>query len=186
MLTPTPAVVLCLLWAAVHSLAYLLRLSRSRSLLPVAFLRSRYSSTIWRSSSTKLTLNKLHLRLETTAWNLEHDSLANLLQRRRSWARALTFFYNLGSVFAVLGMAVSLGILLYTCSPLVKLFSLGKLPNATHHPPSRRSLEATSFHASQDRFTDTHFLTPIVSPCPCISCLTCPIFSFRSLGSQSR
>jgi S2P endopeptidase len=163
MLTPTPAVVLCLLWAVIHALTYLLRLSRSRSLLPVAFPRSRYSSIVWRSSSTKLTLKKLHLRLETTAWNLKHDSLANLLVKRKSWARCLTYFYNVGTVLAVLGMAGSLGILLFTCSPLLEIFSLGKLPDEAHHPPSRRSLEASSFNASQDRvFTDTHFLTPII------------------------
>ena len=132
----------------------MLRHSRSRLLLPTPFLRIRYPFF----QSTKVILKKLHLRVETTACNSRHHDLARLLVKKRTLARVLMFFYDMGSVFGIIGTIGSLCIMLWTCkelsAPFLGMVSLHK----TSHGPMRRSI------ASSSTDTGSGFLEPIVRP----------------------
>jgi S2P endopeptidase len=148
----TLTLTLSLMWAAIHSLDYLFRHSRSRLLLPTPFLRIRYPFL----HSTKVILKRLHLRVETTAWNSRHHDLASLLVKKRTLARVLRLFYDMGSVFGIMGTIGSLCIILWTCkemsAPFLGMLSLYK----TSH--MKRSI------ASSSTDTGSSFLEPIVRP----------------------
>ena len=160
-------ITLTLVWIAIHGLSHLLNLLRSRpSLLPAPFLRSRRPSAVWHSPSFKVVLQKLHIRVETTALNSKHSAFVDLLARNQSWARRLMLFYDLGAVFGVLGMIGSLGLLMWSYRemgvPLLNA-ALREPPNATYGLVGR---SLTSASMDSDLVVDhkyTRSLKPIVS-----------------------
>ncbi|KAF8234469.1 hypothetical protein L208DRAFT_1393838 [Tricholoma matsutake] len=151
--------VLALVWAVIHAI------QRSNLLLPSAynhFRRNRFLDT----STTQVFLNLFHLRLQTTAWNIYHDNLATELKRQRSCmlSKALMTFYDLGSVFGILGMLIGLILLSWTCG-LSSLSLATKISNYSNTIPrsvttglARRSLEGAA--ASLPKYES--FIKPII------------------------
>lgn len=64
-------------------------------------------------SAFRVRLNKLHLLVESTACNVAHDGLCRFLRQTLRFRRALELFYDFGSVLAVLGMLVALGLVFW-------------------------------------------------------------------------
>nr|GAT58853.1 ham group protein [Mycena chlorophos] len=72
-----------------------------------------------RDTNLQLVLEKLHLRVQTSAWNTRHDALSRSLRPTTRLGSILTLFYNAGVVFSALGAAISLGLLLWNCAHAV-------------------------------------------------------------------
>ncbi|GLB41095.1 putative peptidase family M50 [Lyophyllum shimeji] len=109
----SPLLALTLIWAAIYAVHHVLKPSRAHSLLPSS-TNTRYSRcNVWNESTTQVHLSGLHLRIQTTAWNLPHDLVATSLKRgsRVRLGKALAQFYDLGSVMALIGMLGALGFL---------------------------------------------------------------------------
>ncbi|KAJ6554068.1 hypothetical protein B0H10DRAFT_1848470 [Mycena sp. CBHHK59/15] len=113
------ALVLLLLWVIIYGVYHLSKPHKAQALLPTSrltTLRPRRDH-FWSSRTTQVVLNKLHLRVQTSAWNSAHDALSKaLLARRRMRLRTgLVQFYNAGCVMGVLGTAISLGFMMWNC-----------------------------------------------------------------------
>ncbi|TFK37045.1 peptidase family M50-domain-containing protein [Crucibulum laeve] len=108
---------LALVWSVIYAIKYALN-NHSSSLLP-SYTRAN-AGLARRSgvfSDTTVTVHSLYLRVQTTAWNAYHDTLANKLSRRgRVLAAVLRGFYDIGTVAGMLGMLLSLGFLAWTCA----------------------------------------------------------------------
>ncbi|KAG5645952.1 hypothetical protein DXG03_004744 [Asterophora parasitica] len=105
------------IWGSIYLLHYLLKSSKAQSLLPSSSSSFRPSRrTIWNESATQITLSGLHLRIETTAWNLRHDLFATSLKRatRARWRTTLSQAYSFGSLLGLIGMLCALGFLCTT------------------------------------------------------------------------
>ncbi|KAG5635121.1 hypothetical protein H0H81_012381 [Sphagnurus paluster] len=131
--------VLTLVWCAIHALHRLLKPSSAQTLLPSSSVRTRRNA--WHSSSTRVVLHGLHLRVQTTAWNLQHDLLSASLKRphRAPLVRTLKAFYNAGSVLGVVGMLCALGFLFTTGT--TSALSLASKLLASSAPLARRGLD---------------------------------------------
>ncbi|KAF8066825.1 hypothetical protein FPV67DRAFT_1496653 [Lyophyllum atratum] len=129
----SPLLVLTLIWAAIYAVHHLLRPSNIHSLLPSS-TSSRYSRrSVWNDSTTQVVLKGLHLRIQTTAWNLSHDLLATSLKRKPRLRKALKRGYDLGSVMSFLGMLGAFGFLVVASgmsavSLARKIWTLNALP----------------------------------------------------------
>jgi hypothetical protein len=110
----SPVLILILIWTVIHGVHYFLKPFRSQSLLP-STSTSRRRRDFWNTSSTQIILKNVHLRAQTTAWNLRHDEFSTTLRKERKLSWALRWFYDLGCVLAVIGMLVGLGLLFWTC-----------------------------------------------------------------------
>jgi hypothetical protein len=162
---------LSLTWMVIYMLDHFLRRGHPRAILPISFPRG-HRATTGHTSSTKVSLRKLHLRIETTRWNHQQDALANWLARNRPWARGLAVFYNVGAVLGVLGLIASLVLLFWastrTAAPLLSsLLSNVALRDTVQASriPMRRSLPGPVARTSQGDavYTDARPLKPIVS-----------------------
>lgn len=160
------ALVLAFIWAAIHSVRYLFIHSRPKYLLPSVSNDSRRSSTS-DTPTTHVFLKSFHLRLQTTAWNIYHDLLATELKKERTvfLSQALTSFYDLGSVFGILGMLTGLVILSWT-SGLSTLSLARKIINYSNQAQSsvtselvRRDLESAALPLPEYE----SFIKPIAS-----------------------
>ncbi|KAJ7198766.1 hypothetical protein GGX14DRAFT_699937 [Mycena pura] len=139
--------VLLLVWTIIHGTNYLLRLGKAQSLLPTPRFAPRQLH-FWNTRSTQIILNKLHVRIQTSAWNGVHDILSKAVAARSgARVRALIYFYNVGSVAGILGSAISLGLLIWNCGRgLLPLFhnSLVHLsPVSPPAPLARRGSDVT-------------------------------------------
>lgn len=120
------ALSLCLtfIWLVIHVLnKFLLIRSRDLSLLPTASFGSRIPTT-------RIFLKKLHLRVQTTAWNRHHEKLAARLAGKQSLKAKtlLAGFYDAGSALGLLGMIGAIGLLLWTTRDI----ALSLHENLTH------------------------------------------------------
>ncbi|KAJ7083720.1 hypothetical protein B0H15DRAFT_850488 [Mycena belliarum] len=135
--------VLLLTWAGIHGVHYVLKGRNSEALLPTARgvnpLDRQLRARFWNTRTTQVVLNKLHIRVQTSAWNVTHDALSKaLLLRPRSRLRAhLTHFYNVGCAVGVLGTFLSLGLLLWTVGD-----SIVPIVHAALRPPTPPSSSA--------------------------------------------
>ncbi|KAJ6504274.1 hypothetical protein C8R47DRAFT_1104935 [Mycena vitilis] len=125
-----PAVLL-LVWAIIYGANYFLQHRTSPSLLPTsrgASSLGRRRNHLWDSRTTQVVLSKLHVRVQTSAWNSSHDRLSNAIAARPSTRLrpALTYFYNAGCILGVLGTAISLGLLGWNCTRVL----LPLIPNS--------------------------------------------------------
>jgi S2P endopeptidase len=154
---------LAFIWAVIHSIRYILTPSSANSLLPSVSNNFRRNSA-W---DTQVFLDSFHLRLQTTAWNIYHDLLATEFKKERSFllSQALIGFYDLGSIFGILGMLTGLVLLSWTCG-LCTLSLATKITNYTNNVPSsvttglvRRGLEGATVPLPQYE----SFIKPIAS-----------------------
>lgn len=171
--TPTPmslwtlGLSLTSIWLAIHTLnELLLSRSRSLSLLPTP------TSVASRASSTQVLVKKLHLRIQTTRWNILHDKLAARLASRRSLRlkTILAAFYDVGSVLGLLGMISAIGLLLWTTAQVA--FSLqgnlaeyfgSQASSSEALWPIKRTLQMIEPLQKQLSSRPDSFLKPIVS-----------------------
>jgi S2P endopeptidase len=108
--------VLVFLWASIHAIRHYVVRRTLNSLLP-SISNNIGRGSLWHTSTTQVFLNSFHLRLQTTAWNIYHDILSTEFKNERNFllSRTLMIFYDLGSIFGVLGMLSGLLLLLWTC-----------------------------------------------------------------------
>ncbi|KAJ7705293.1 hypothetical protein B0H17DRAFT_1037545 [Mycena rosella] len=134
--------VLLLLWTTIHGVNYFARPRKSEFLLPTSrgLALARRRNHFWDTRTTQVVLTKLHLRVQTSAWNTQHDSLARAVSSRprASLRAALTYFYNVGCAMGLLGTLLSLGLLLWTCGnalvPLARAALLSLSPSLQSSP----------------------------------------------------
>ncbi|KAI0644139.1 hypothetical protein C8Q79DRAFT_1002094 [Trametes meyenii] len=106
-------------WSGLYALRYYRNRSRRISTLPTLTPATWPSSTeLFRSSATRITLSKCHLRYQSTAWNALHQSSSARLIKRGDWRRALRFAYDVGTALGVLGMVGSVLLLVWTTMQL--------------------------------------------------------------------
>lgn len=130
-----------LLWAIIHLIHRLITRHghhTSRGILP-SDASSRVPRRSWLNRSHyRVTLQPVHLRLETTGFNDLHDTLASYLTKQRnSFSRnALVLFYNIGSMAGAVGMLAALGLLVVTTyrSSSFLLQSHSTIPSAQADP----------------------------------------------------
>ncbi|KAJ6467002.1 hypothetical protein C8R45DRAFT_910136 [Mycena sanguinolenta] len=109
--------VVLLLWTILHAANYFLHRRQTQSILPTprgAHSFGRRRNYFWDSRTTQVILNKFHLRVQTSAWNAQHDSLSKAIARARLRS-VLAYFYNIGSVVCVLGTGAVVGLLVWNC-----------------------------------------------------------------------
>ena len=154
-----------LIWAAIHFLHYLLRLSARRSLRLHVLPISRPHRHAGTASPTKFVLKHLHLRIESSSWNASHDALSAALARTRNpWPKRLKFLYNIGSILCVLGMLGSLLILASVFSHLISaLWDVG-LYNPLYKTPSEMP---SSFRRSLNVPRPTKSASLVLKPIVC-------------------
>lgn len=170
---PSSFLVLTVFWAAIHAIYYLFKPSRAQSILPSNARFSRRN--IWNSSSTQVILRNLHLRVQTTAWNLPHDLFASSLKRSHGLflAQSLRRVYDLGSVLGVLGMLAAVGLLSLTTG-MTALSLIHKIAAPNSPIPSSDALEDLTRRGfepldTQDFLREEPWIKPIVSGCPSLS-----------------
>ncbi|KAG6826261.1 hypothetical protein H0H92_000525 [Tricholoma furcatifolium] len=146
----------------IYALNYFLRPSRNNSILP----SNRHSQrSSWTESSTTVVLKGLHLRIQTTAWNLSHDLLAESFNngRKASLCRVMRWFYDAGTVVSLIGMVIAFGFLLTTSGMSVISLArkIGGSP-AVEVPVihAKRSLDVFSGSAAPS--TSDSFIKPII------------------------
>ncbi|KAL6303711.1 hypothetical protein BKA93DRAFT_734418 [Sparassis latifolia] len=108
---------LCVFWAVVHLLYRIVsRAVRPRSILPTTSGAPRHVGDFFKQSLTQVSLWKLHLRIQTTAFNSLHDGIiSSFNQARGSVTRgALVALYDFGAVSGVVGLLGSMLLLLWT------------------------------------------------------------------------
>lgn len=156
--------VLAFLWAAIHAIRFLFPPART-SILPSINLSRR--SSFPDPPTTQVFLNLFHLRFQTTACNIYHDCLATALkkERRPRLSLILMRFYDLGSVFGILGMLTGLVILSWTCglSALSLMTKYNRIiPRSVPPGLARRGVEYTgtllSEHGSLIKPIESHFV----------------------------
>ncbi|KAI0635430.1 hypothetical protein C8Q77DRAFT_1108050 [Trametes polyzona] len=110
---------LVVFWVLLYALRESLLRARRISALPSLTSSARAPSTeLFRSSCTRITLDRCHLRYQSTAWNALHQSSLARLAKRGDWRRALQGAYDVGSVLGILGMLGSVSLLLWTTAQL--------------------------------------------------------------------
>lgn len=156
-------------WLAIHALHRIYKNSSHGSSnlpIPVAATLSSSARHRTRETSTRVTLNHVHLRIETSALNNLH---ARYTTRARASnmqpKKALTAFYNVGSIFGAVGMLGVLGIILWTLAQLIGSLMAGlsvsqSVATSTGH--SKRAMEG-SIDMNTQLNTRTPLLQPIVS-----------------------
>ncbi|KAF9071599.1 hypothetical protein BDP27DRAFT_1322026 [Rhodocollybia butyracea] len=108
-------------WAIIHTLDYLWK-PTAASVLPTVSFHVKPSITV--------ALNKFHLRIQTEAFNAQHDSVVKRLNHRREKGlrRCISLFYDMGVVVGIFGMCIGLGTLFWlTGSSVLRIFQ--KLPS---------------------------------------------------------
>lgn len=106
------------IWATIYSLDRYLS-PHVHTLLPGSTGRRR--ARFWGTSSSKYILKHFHLRVQTTAWNNQHDILTNRVTSRHPRIKLfLERFYDTGLVLGILGMLVAFGLLLWTAFSLMQ------------------------------------------------------------------
>ncbi|KAJ7254704.1 hypothetical protein B0H12DRAFT_1114912 [Mycena haematopus] len=139
------ALVLLLVWTIIHAANYFLRRRQAQYLLPVfrgAHSFGRRRNYFWDSRTTQVILNKFHLRVQTSAWNGQHDILSNAIARPGAPLRSvLTYFYNLGSIVGVLGIVAAVGLLIWNCGHAILPLVQGKLSPSVPTPLLKRGVE---------------------------------------------
>ncbi|KAH9855522.1 hypothetical protein C2E23DRAFT_813672 [Lenzites betulinus] len=121
---------LTIFWLALYIVRYHRRRASRITALPSLSSSTWPSSTeLFRSSATRITLEKCHLRYQSTAWNALHQSSTARLAKRRGWRRALQLVYDVGSMLGILGMFASVLLLLWTTVQL----SSALYTRFTHH-----------------------------------------------------
>ncbi|KAG5734986.1 hypothetical protein E4T56_gene17920, partial [Termitomyces sp. T112] len=166
----TVFLVLTLIWAAIYALNYVLKSSRTHSLLPSTATARHTQRRIWTESTTTVVLKGLHLRVHTTAWNLSHDLLSTSLasSQKARLRRVLKQFYDLGPVVSLMGMLIALGFLATAGSTSVmslahKVWVSASDPSTA--PPeapnilTKRSIDP--FRGTQSHRSDS-FIKPII------------------------
>ena len=124
--------VLTAIWCTIHIISYISS-HRSSSILPIGINYQHRNSR----RHTRVSLQSLHLKISTTAWNTYHDTFSSFLARRGR-NRINTLFkltYDLGAVFGAVGIVVAIATLLWICTSsawmLLQKLSLGKGSNGT-------------------------------------------------------
>ncbi|KZP28018.1 hypothetical protein FIBSPDRAFT_1039738 [Athelia psychrophila] len=116
------------LWLAIYALHRIFDSSNDHSNLPLPASAAASTSARYRAeeSSTRVILDKLHLRVETNAFNKMHSRCISRFTgtgiNKGSGARGkkvLTLFYDAGSALGALGMIGALCIVLWTSGNLL-------------------------------------------------------------------
>lgn len=160
-------IAVAILWLIIYGLHNIFTSpSNNRFYLPLPVPASISSRTRAGNSSIHVTLHNLQLRLETKSFNKLHSRcIVRFADANNSSGRcekkALTLFYDTGSVFAVLGLLGVLCIGLFAAGS-----SIGSLASSRHIPPAdagpmKRSLEV--MESSIRIEAAEQFLKPIVS-----------------------
>ncbi|KAF8626451.1 hypothetical protein AX15_004867 [Amanita polypyramis BW_CC] len=129
------ALALLVFWSSLHGLKRVLRRRRRRIVLPWNLSRGRLTSR------TAVSLQHVHLNLQTTSCNTLYDRFASLLASKqyKKCKTALSLFYNLGYFSAVLGMLGASIILFWTCCSIMwKMLVSQKQSTWTAHNYSKR------------------------------------------------
>ncbi|KAH9960666.1 hypothetical protein BC827DRAFT_1376640 [Russula dissimulans] len=130
------------LWSSIHLIHRLYRSSNNpRDILPISLVtRKRKLTTV--------TLTGPYLRVESTAFNSRHDTLARWLSRSRA-ARVRTILlavFDTGIVVSLLGMAIALVVLAWTFVQLARRSMMADLipQSADPSPRAKRAYDSTS------------------------------------------
>lgn len=158
--------ILAFFWAGIHLMHRIFNWSSSTSLLPTTSIRSsRQGLRNWDVSNTQISLNKLHLRLQTDVFNALHGRITSKLIRRKGPVSiGLKLFYNLGVYLGVAGLLTSIALLLWTSSqlmfPVLHTAFAGLGENGALVPPSlaRRGMDLDGGYDNKGGFG----LMPIV------------------------
>lgn len=140
------------IWLVINVLSHLFK--PKAALLPTSNTSRPRAWSLWTGKSTTITINKVHIRIQTNTFNEEHDYLAGKLKDRRftRLRRWVVIFYYFGIVAGICGMVLGLAALTWiTLRLVIDPFS------GTQKPPN---------HSKRDLSSETHsasFIQPIVS-----------------------
>ncbi|KIY66327.1 hypothetical protein CYLTODRAFT_491571 [Cylindrobasidium torrendii FP15055 ss-10] len=137
-------------WTIIHLLVRQYSKNNSNAILPtLANPRSR---------KTNISVQYLHLKVETTTWNALHDSLASAILKRRyqRYKSFLHAFYDAGILVGVLGMFCALGLIFYTLFSAMQTAFL-----ATVSSPSPRNLLKRATSAAIEQ-SSNYIVQPII------------------------
>lgn len=101
-----------------------------------------------RKGSTRVILDKVHLRVESTAWNVRHNALSLWLSKTRSTAVKgfLLVLYDAGSIVGVIGMLTAMSLLGWTSVRLGLALFHGPPDMNTHVQPVQKA----TLHAKRE------------------------------------
>ncbi|KAI0260777.1 hypothetical protein BC834DRAFT_509596 [Gloeopeniophorella convolvens] len=124
-------------WSALHAVRHLLA-SRGKtpSLLPISFGARR-------RTSTTVTLKGLHLSIESTVFNSNHDALNLWLSRRRTarFRKSLQVLFDAGVAISLLGMVIALVLLAWTFVQLARSIMIDSAPQEEASLHTKRGVE---------------------------------------------
>ncbi|KAE9388652.1 hypothetical protein BT96DRAFT_980965 [Gymnopus androsaceus JB14] len=139
------------IWLVINVLFHLFK--PKAALLPTSNTSRPRAWSLWTEKSTTITVNKVHIRIQTNTFNEEHDYLAGKLKDRRftRLRRWVVIFYNFGIVAGICGMVLGLAALTWiTLRLAIDPFS------GIQKPPN---------HSKRDLSSETHstsFIHPII------------------------
>lgn len=128
------------LWSSIHLIyRFYVPTNRSRNLLPT-------SLTTRKRTATTVTVAGPYIRIESTAFNSGHDTLAQWFSRNRvsRVTTALRVIFDLGTVVSLLGMVFALAVLVWTFVQLARKSVADLVPqSAGVYPRAKRAYDST-------------------------------------------
>ncbi len=144
-----------LFWAVLHALQTFILRHRAHegSSLPaptVSGLRSRSGHI--KTSSLRVTLHKVYLRVEFSGLNRVHDELTSRLTTgsRYEQRRYLTHFYNLGVALCCVGTFVAVAVLCWVLAQLLYALRAGAGTNQVPLRPNQFEKRALDPHFASE------------------------------------
>lgn len=132
--------VLGLFWVLLHLLHTIFLRHKGHSFLPTpagSTLRSRGGS--FNTTSLRVVLHKLYLRVEFSGFNRAHDDLTSALksEKYRSRRRYISAFYDIGVVFCCVGAIVAIGLLFWVAHQLLHqlIYPVSNIPSVAVTEP---------------------------------------------------
>ncbi|KAJ4001428.1 peptidase family M50-domain-containing protein [Lentinula boryana] len=112
----------------------------------------------WVERSTTVTLNKVQLKIQTTAFNARHDELASKLRDRRSkqLRKWTAVFYSIGVIAGICGLFLGLVVLLWITGQ--SLLSLVFPTSSRLHSHQKRDLDS----AAPAHFDASNYIRPVI------------------------
>ena len=127
-------------WSSIHLIhRFYVPSNKSRNLLPT-------SLTTRKRTATTVAVTGPYLRIESTALNSGHDTLAQWFSRNRisRATTALRVIFDLGTVVSLLGMVFAMAVLLWTFVQLARKSVADLVPRpAGVYPRAKRAYDST-------------------------------------------
>ncbi|KAI5117126.1 hypothetical protein M0805_007973 [Coniferiporia weirii] len=167
---------ICVFWAVLYAIRASCTSKSTGDLLPTS--AEQHRSIRAGSRQWKVTVKNVHLKVQTSALNARHEALVDFFDRQANFVyrNALRIFYNLGSVFGVLGMLLGIAVLACTCFQLLESTFFTDDDTSGHTIAKRSDLNPDSAVTVQSSYALNPIIPGVTVPFSHLSVLLAALF----------